>query len=178
MTFDIQERLGENSRLHDGARALITDETASLFDVDTGPLGSDKGHDAFLEFSAWRRANERASLEECLRWIVASWDTPFFSSAPLEDALREWLAADKDGALDFGDEIYARDETVIATAMAQLFLEGGVDGRAKRFIEIALARQGHPVTIARLFEDHRARAERARALAEATRLVSLAANPS
>ncbi len=177
MTFDIDEYVPASVVVHERARPLLTDATERLFEDELGPLGSDAGSDALTAYVDWREENRRAKLSRLFREILENFEVTYRPSA-LTDAVLEKQTTDPDEDFDFYESIYRVDETVIASGLAQILVEGGLDDSGRATLAFALARQSHPLVLARLYQDEAIGTSRLQALKEAERLFSIAGPPS
>jgi hypothetical protein len=118
-----------------------------------------------------------SEAERCVKLILESYGVKYTTDLLTEAVLRDQLARDEVGDLDFFYEIFSLDETLIATALAQIVAEGGLDDDARPALAIALARQSHPLVLAGIFAEKGSRVVRGRALAEAARLIEAAGPP-
>ena len=156
---------------HPRARLLLTDASEILWSPDVGPLNSDRGRDAFVEFSEWRSEHPKQRLDACLQSTLTDWGVRRYDETILDTQVIEQQIADE--GVDFYQEVYVLDETLIASALAQLFFEGGIDGPAKPTVRLAVARQLHPLVLRRLFDDNAA-GDRVLGLREVLRLLDAA----
>lgn len=176
MGFEIDD-LPEGVTVHPAARALFGDDTKLLCVLDLGPLNSDSGSDAFSEFLEWREENPSASLGGAMRWVLESFEAEYDASFVSDRVIKEQLAREDEGDLDFDYDVYTLDETILTTALAQLITEGGIDDDARPTLAIALARQQHPLVLERIFEQEGSRDVRRRAVKEVERLIQAAGAP-
>lgn len=172
MTTDLTLPLPEGTEMHTNARKLVAASTAALVANDAGPLGSDRGVDAFLEFFELRADGAGPTLGKILNRTLRDWEVTYEPGLLEDETIRAQIAAETLGKIDLGESVYVLDETVIATGLAQLFIEGRIDADARDTIGFALRRQRHPLFVARFFGE--AGSERVLALDEATRLVAAA----
>jgi uncharacterized protein YfeS len=163
----------DRSALHPAAARLLTDESEVLCTDDVGPLGSDRGHDAAEEFRNWRAEHPARPAAELLPSIVEGWDVRYRPELSDDADVRAQLAADAAGEVDGYEELLVRDETLIATFLAQILEDGAVDEHARGMVRAALKRQTHPLVVERFFVPD-ARETRLRAMREASRLVEAA----
>ncbi len=175
--------LPEGVALHPNARALLGPESELVAAIDIGPLGSDRGHDAFHEFFGWRGENPTATMGALVSRIEESFEIAYDAKVLRTAVIERQLAQEHAGDVDFDEKVYVADETVIASALAQLLSEGKCDADAHPALAIAFSRQAHPLVLARTFGDGGAAAQRRRCLGEASRLlgvplVALAEDPA
>jgi hypothetical protein len=171
MTY-LEDILNERD-VHPAARKLMTDASAILWEIDVGPLGSDPGHDAYVEFTSWRDEHPDAELDACMEWIESSFGATYEPGVAGEEAIADLLARDDDDEIDFHQDVYVLDETVIATALGQLLHEGRIDESGRPTIRLAIQRQLHPLVLERVFVED-VRETRTSALREVARLVDAA----
>lgn len=160
-------------QLHPSIRARLDAEAAALVATDIGPLGTDRGLDAFRAFFDWRRDHPSASLRACVAWIEESFEVAYTRHLLATATLEKQLAAEENGDFDFGESVFAADETVIASALGQLLSEGKVDADAHAALAVALSREAHPVVLSRIFGEGGVQAARRRALDAASALLGV-----
>jgi uncharacterized protein YfeS len=163
----------DRSAWHPAAVRLLTDESEVLWTDDVGPLGSDRGHDAAEQFRDWRAEHPARPAADRIPSIIEGWDARYRPELADDAALRAQIAADAAGELDAYYEVLVRDETLIATFLAQILEEGAVDEHARGMVRSALKRQTHPLVVERFFAPD-ARATRLLAMREASRLMEAA----
>jgi uncharacterized protein YfeS len=151
MAFDIEQALRGKLTVHPDARRCFSEGSALLFTLDIGPLESDRGSDAISEFLRWREANPTATLGTCLRWITDSFAVDYHAGLSGDAVIDEQLAREEAACFEWDDQVYALDETIIASALTQVIVEGRVDDDAMGIVAIALARAAHPLVLARSF---------------------------
>lgn len=122
---------------------------------ETGPLGTDRGHDAFFEYPSWRARARTANLATRLKSMLRDFDVDDHV-LPDDAVIRAALEDDvEDDEID--QRWYVADESILATGLAQIAFEGGLDPKARPFLDTALARQRHPLILARFFGGSEAR---------------------
>lgn len=149
--FDLEQAVGEALTVHPEASRFFSEASALLFTSDIGPMNSDRGSDAIHEFLRWRGANPTATLGACLRWITESFAVDYHTGLSSEAIIEEQLARDEDGSFEWDQQVHTLDETIIASALTQVIVEGRIDDDAMGVIAIALARAAHPLVLARSF---------------------------
>lgn len=170
--FDLEERLAP-CRPHPAARALVTEQSSLLWEPDVGPLGTDGGADAFHLFVEGRASDPDATLGAIAALILEEAGEAW-ALAPTPKNLAQQFAADAAGDLDIHLDVLRFDETLVATALAQLFLEGRIDPDGKRPVAHALERLMDPRVVFSQYPSAEDRETRHAALREATRLVAAA----
>ncbi|MFO0616171.1 MAG: hypothetical protein U0414_26495 [Polyangiaceae bacterium] len=171
MAVDLTHLLPDGAELHPSAAAILGEDTELLWAVDSGPMGSDAGRDAVSEFADFRDASPRTGLATILAKIVSDFESAGYpADIASEPAVRRALAEIE----DFYQDVYVLDETVIATGLARLLMDGRVDGPAREMLGRAVARQSQPLVLERLYPDRSAQDVRRRALAEVARLFAAA----
>lgn len=175
MPFAIDDMFPEELKVHEAARKLVTAATRRLFDGELGPLGSDAGNTALHGFFDWRETHPNATLGDPLQSILPDFEAEP-GSGTLADAIEELRAKEADEDFDLHQSVYVLDETVIASALAQILFEGGVDDDARERLTFAVARQSHAYVLSRVFDG--LRTHRRAALREAERLISKAGRPT
>jgi uncharacterized protein YfeS len=144
MSRDENEDLWELSpeTAHPQAAQILADEFFWDCTDENSPFGNDTGADALDFFREWRAEHPRTNPVESLRKILeelfgvpdAHWNAvePFEVQALLDET---------------ADDVFVRDDTVIAVAFGQIVLEGKVDAEIKRRAMLALQRQSLPTLI-------------------------------
>src|SRR5688572_16356434 len=110
MAFDVDEHLTQGVRAHPRAKELMSERSEVLWAGETGPLGSDRGSDAFHEFFGWRDEHPKAEFEACIEWIQSGWDEGSIPDAVDDEEIEDMLARDDEGEFDFYQEVYVLDE--------------------------------------------------------------------
>lgn len=176
MGSEIDELLEERLTVHPDAHRFLSEASSLLFSLDVGPLNSDRGSDAMHQFLGWREANPTATLGACLRWITESFAVDYHAGLTSDAIIEEQLAREESGDFEWDDQVYTLDETIIASALTQVIVDGRLDDDARGMLAIALTRQAHPLVLARCFGD--GPEPRRLALAEAKAVFDAAATRS
>jgi uncharacterized protein YfeS len=146
---------------HPRGAAWLTPHADALCD-EAGPVGTDRGHDAFFEYPSWRARAPTSSLPTYLRSILRDFHVDY--RVPLDDAAIRVALEGDDSEIE--QRLYTVDETILATGLAQIAFEGGLDAKARPLLATALLRQRHPRILARFFGDSNARSLALRACEE------------
>lgn len=133
--------------MHPAASRWFQPHADLLQALDFGPLNSDRGHDAFFGFAEWRGRCPCARLDTLLRAIIVEFDVDDYRAFD-DDEFRATLADDE---YDQYQRWYVLDETILASGLAQVALEGGLDVEGRPLLATALDRQRHPLVLGRFF---------------------------
>jgi uncharacterized protein YfeS len=127
--------------VHPAARALMRESWLLSCADDAAPLGIDTGADTLSAFREWRPTHTTVDPVVFLRQLLRAWEVPDRDWNLLDPVVLERQLTSKEFA------ILTRDDTAIATAFAQLVVEGAVSRRVAQRALVALKRQGEAVVI-------------------------------
>jgi uncharacterized protein YfeS len=146
MEFDEHDPWNEESHRHPRAAELMQDEVFWECVHELAPFGSDEGADAYIEYRRWRAENPDSNLVECISWILGG-RMAEYNMTLVQDEL---IGQSDDLADHLGyPDAFTLDTTVIATVLGQLVDEGRIDGEAKPFAKVAIARQSNSLILAK-----------------------------
>lgn len=137
---------------HPNAQNLMQDEFFYSIIDETAPFGSDDGWETLYAFKDWRQANNGRSKVDFIHEHIDYWGYPTFNLQCTNiEELKDYL---------MGSELGTRfmlgiDQTIIATAFGQLYLDGFIDLNIRSLATNAIKRQLLP-EILNLWEENKA----------------------
>jgi hypothetical protein len=137
--------------VHSAAASRMPAEAEALTSLDVSPLASDRGHDAWRTYLDKRRADPTLRLEDHLRSLCHDFRVVYDDRLLASETLERQLVKDGEGELDFREDVYTLDESILASALAHALVTGSVDAGARPWLSIALRRQSSPLVLQRLF---------------------------
>jgi uncharacterized protein YfeS len=128
-------------KAHPKAVAAFTDKFWWDCTEDYGPFGNDDGHPVFADFREWRETHPQISPLKFWSVILDGWGVKYHALANVEiETVRQLLRNDS-------FSLHAHDQTIIAVAFAQIYVEGRVDPDVKTLAAYAIDRQLLPEVI-------------------------------
>ena len=125
---------------HPNARRLLKADFYWDLGDDDSPFGNDTGCDTLEFYRAWIRESD--DDEDFLHQLFDEWEVDWEAAAAIpDDALADRLEEEEFDILTY-------DDVVVATAFAQLVLEGEPSRDMAALASRALARQALPAVIA------------------------------
>ena len=135
----------EPETAHPRARELMKDKLFWDCVNELAPFGSDEGHTAYYEWRDWRKENRIRPITSCLDWILMGQSTEYNSDLISDEKIKSDLKNPESAFMSESWNTYTLDTTIIATCLGQLMDEGKIDTEAKEIMDIAIARQSHPL---------------------------------
>ena len=132
------------SNAHPNAKDLMNEDFYFSPIDETGPFGSDDAADTYAGFALWRKDNLNSNPEKYLKEHLSEWGYPSFDLKETDiDKLRPFL---RQSDMHYR-YLLGTDQSILAIAFGQLYLEGEIDSNMLTLSENALNRHLTPIMI-------------------------------
>lgn len=137
-TMDEQKQYShEFENAHPVAKELMNEDFYYSPIDQNSPFGSDDAADAYVGFVVWRKSNPNISPGKYLRKQLADWNYPGFDLTQTDiESLKPYLTKSQ----MHSRYLLGTDQSILAIAFGQLYLEGKVETEMLELGDFALQR--------------------------------------